>query len=306
MKAIICTKYGSPEVLKVVELPKPEPKPDEILVRIKATAVNSGDVRVRGLKVEGFLKIVMRFVLGFTKPRKPILGTVLSGIVEKTGSNVKSFKIGDEIFAMTGFKFGTYAQYIALKEKSALALKPAKATHEEAAAIIFGGSTALHFLQKAKINENAGRNILIYGATGSVGTAAIQIAKFYKANVTAVCSESGAELAKSLGADEVVDYNKTDFCKTGKTYNIIFDAVGKIKKKDAASCLTKDGKYITVGGLEVASETKAQLLFLKDLFDNGQLSPAIDKIFTMDEMVEAHRYVDTDRKKGNVVIKIDS
>lgn len=304
MKAIICTKYGPPEVLKIVTLPKPKPNTNEMLIKIVATAVNSGDVRVRGLKVEGFLKLVMRFVLGFTKPKKPILGNVLSGIVEETGDKITQFKPGDEIFAMTGFKFGTYAEYMILTEKDAIALKPEKANFEEAAAIIFGGNTALHFLQKANIANDKMKNVLIYGATGSVGSSAIQIAKSYNAHVTAVCSESGMALAKSLGADEVLDYTKQNFCTSGIEYNIIFDAVGKIKKKDCSACLAKGGRFVTVGGLDVASEKKEQLNTLKTLFDNGLLQAAIDKIYQLDEIVEAHQYVDTNRKKGNVVIKV--
>lgn len=254
--------------------------------------------------VEGFMKIVMRFVLGFTKPRKPILGVVLSGIVEDAGKNVKLFKTGDEVFAMTGFNFGTYAEYITLKENVTIELKPVKASFEESAAIIFGGSSDLHFLTKAKINSKQNKKVLIYEATGSVGTSAIQIAKYYDADVTAVCSETGIELVRSLGADKVIDYTKDDFTKSGMKYNIIFDAVGMISKKESSHCLLKDGVFVTVGGLEVASETKEQLLFLKNLFDNNQLKGVIDKTYNINEIIEAHRYVDTGRKKGNVVVKL--
>ncbi len=304
MKAVVCSKYGPPDVLKLTEIKKPLPKDDEVLIRIKATAVNSGDVRVRGLAVSGIMRFVMRLVLGFSKPRKPILGTVLSGVVEEIGNKVKLYKPGDEVYAMTGFKFGTYSEYISLTENGTIALKPVKASFEESAAIIFGGSTAIHFLNKAKIGSKPNKEVLIYGATGSVGTSAIQISKYYNANVSAVCSEGGIQLARSLGADNVVDYTKDDFTKTEKKYDIIFDAVGKIKKKECLKCLFKEGIFITVGGLEVASETKDQLLFLKDLYDNNHLKAVIDKTYNIDDIVEAHRYVDTGRKKGNVVVKV--
>ncbi len=304
MRAVFCTKYGPPEVLKIELTKRPEPNADEILIKIIATAVNSGDVRVRGLAVEEFLKLVMRLVLGFSKPRKPILGTVLSGIVEEIGKNATRFKPGDEVFAMTGFKFGTYAEYVSIKENGNVVHKPSNASFEESAAIIFGGSTAIHFLNKAKIECTPGKRILIYGSTGAVGTSAIQIAKYYNAVVTAVCSESGIDLVKSLGADDVVVYTKEDFTKTDKKYDIVFDAVGKIDKETASQCLTKGGVFVTVGGLEVASETREQLLFLKDLFETNQLKAVIDKMYNIADIVEAHRYVDTGRKKGNVVVKI--
>lgn len=304
MKAVVCNQYGPPDVLQVKQVAIPRPGNNEVLVRIKATAVNSGDVRVRGLVVPGFLRIVMRFVLGFNKPRKPILGTVLSGVVEVVGNKVQSFKAGDEVYAMTGMKFGTYAEYITLKEKGVIAPKPVNASFEEAAAIIFGGSTAIYFLNKAKIQQSPQKKVLIYGATGSVGTSAIQIAQYHNAEITAVCSEEGSDLVKSLGAGHVIIYTREDFTKTGAKFDIIFDAVGKLKKKDCSALLSGQGKFVTVGGLDVASETKDQLLFLKNLFEKDQLKAVIDKAYDLDNMVEAHRYVDTGRKKGNVVIKV--
>jgi NADPH:quinone reductase-like Zn-dependent oxidoreductase len=305
MQAVFCTKYGPPEVLQIKNTKKPIPKSNEILIKIKATAVNSGDVRVRSLTVNGFMRIVMKIVLGFFGPRKQILGTVYSGIVVKVGKKVKLFKPGDEVFGMTGFKFGAYAEYLVTKENSSITLKPLKASFEEAAAILFGGSTASYFLWKANIDASANKKVLIYGATGSVGTSAIQISKHYNALVTAVCSRENFDLVKSLGAGEVLDYMDDNFKNSVEKYDIIFDAVGKIKQKDWSQFLSQDGIFISVGHLDVASETKEQLVFLKDLFDTNQLNAVIDRTYNFEEMVEAHRYVDTLRKKGNLVVRVD-
>ena len=305
MKAVICTTYGMPDVLKLMEVEKPKPKDNEVLVKIRATAVNSGDVRVRGLAVNGFLRIVMRFVLGFSKPRKPVLGTVLSGVVEEVGKSVKAFKIGDEVFASTGFRFGAYAEYIALPENSTLMHKPKTASFEEAAAILFGGMTSLYFLHKAGITSKPNQKVLIYGATGSVGTAAVEIAKYYKAHVTSVCGEQGIELANKLGSDAVVIYTQQDFTKLDGRSDIVFDAVGKTSKKDCAGILSQGGRYVTVGGLDVAKETKEQMEFLKELYDRKEMHANIDRTYSLEDIVEAHRYVETGRKKGNVVVKIN-
>ncbi|WCL47604.1 NAD(P)-dependent alcohol dehydrogenase [Leptospira sp. GIMC2001] len=308
MKVIICEKYGPPEVLKITEIPKPNPKSDELLVRIKATAVNSGDVRVRGLAVSGFMKLIMLLVLGFNKPSKSILGTVFSGVVEEVGNNVHKFKIGDEVFGMSGFQFGTYAEYICIKQDSTVCLKPINGSFEEAASIVFGGSSAYYFLKKAGIDISP-KKVLIYGATGSVGIAAVQMAKYYNADITAVCSEAGFDLIKSLGIKNILNYNN-DFIEqlfqTGEKFDIVFDAVGKISKRDCAKILSANSKFITVGGLDVADETLQQMEFLKKLFEEGFIKPVIDKIFSLDEIVEAHRYVDSGRKKGNVVLRINN
>ncbi len=304
MKAVICTKYGPPEVLKIQDIPKPNPKNDEILIKTMASAINSGDVRVRGLKVNGFLKIVMRLMFGINKPRKPVLGTVFSGIVETIGDNVTRFKVGDSVFGMTGLKFGTYAEYIALKENDKVILKPENATFEEAAALPFGGQTAIYFLEKAGIGKKSNPEILIIGATGAVGTAAIQIAKHHNADITVVCSSRGDELVKSLGVSKIILYDKEDFTKSKSKFDIIFDAVGKTSKNQCKKLLKKGGVYKTVGGMEVAAENKRQLEILKALFEKGEYDATIDKIFPMDKVVEAHGYVDTERKKGNVVLRI--
>jgi len=304
MKAVICTKYGTPDVLHIQEVNKPIPKDNEILVRIVSTAVNSGDTRVRGLAVEGFMKIIMRLVLGFSKPRKPILGTVYAGIVEDVGTKVFKFKKGDKVFGMTGFNFGTYAEYITIKEKDNISLMPVNATYDEAASLIFGGQTAIYFIEKAKLPEKKAPKILVIGATGSVGTAAIQIALYYEADVTAVCSSYGKDLVKSLGISKTVLYDKEDFSKQTIQYDFIFDAVGKTTKKQCQHLLKKEGVYKTVGGLEYAGESQQQLEFLKMLFENGKLKATIDRTYPLDKVVEAHEYVDTGRKKGNVILKV--
>jgi len=304
MKAVICTKYGPPDVLRIEVVEKPVPKDNEILIKIIASAVNSGDVRVRGLVVEGFMKIVMRLVLGFSKPRKPILGTVFSGIVEQLGKSVNNFKISDEVYGITGFKFGTYAEYIAVSDKSVVVKKPFNATFEEAAAICFGGHTAVYFLQKAKIAEKSNPKILIYGATGSVGAAAIQIAKYYNAEVTAVCSENGKELVKELGANHIILYTNEDFTKISEKFDIIFDAVGKISKKQCLHLLNNEGIFKSVEGFEVAAGRIEQLELLRELFEKGKYNATIDRTYSIDGIIDAHRYVDTGRKKGNVVLKV--
>lgn len=302
MKALICTRYGPPEVLQLQEIPKPIPKNDQILVKIIATAVNSGDARVRSLRVKGFMRVVMRLVLGISKPRKPILGTVFSGVVETVGKNVFKFKAGDKVFGMTGFNFGTYAEYIAVNQNSNVMEMPENATFEEAAAIIFGGHTAIYFLNKAKIDDKPGKKVLIIGATGSVGSAAIQIAKHYQADITAVCSSKGQKLVHELGVSKIILYDQEDFTKQEEKFDIIFDAVGKSDTKQCEKLLDANGIYKNVN--VYASETKQQLQLLKELFEKGALKPVIDKTFQMHEIREAHSYVDTGRKKGNVVLKI--
>lgn len=304
MKAIVCPKYGPPEVLKIITLKKPQPDSNDILIKVMATAVNSADDRIRGLKVNGILKIIMRFVLGFTKPRKPILGTVFSGIVETVGNKVDTFKVGDKVFGTTGLQFGTNAEYIVVKEKGTLIKAPKNASFEEAAAIIFGGQSAIYFLEKARIENKPNAKVLIYGATGSVGTAAVQIAKSYNANITAVCSTRGKDLMERLNVSEIIFYDQGDFDQHTTKYDIVFDAVGKASKKHCKSLLKEGGVFKTVEGLEVASESKEQLEKLKELFEAGRFDAVIDKIFPMDKVVEAHRYVEQGQKKGNVVLRI--
>jgi NADPH:quinone reductase-like Zn-dependent oxidoreductase len=302
MKAVICTQYGTPEVLQIQEVSKPIPKDSQILVKIVATAVNSGDVRVRSLDVKGFMKLIMRLVLGISKPRKPILGTVFSGVIEATGVKVSKFKVGDKVFGMAGYNFGTYAEYIVINQNSNVVEMPNNATFEEAVAVIFGGHTAIYFLDKAKIAEKPNKKILIIGATGSVGTAAIQIAKHHNADITAVCSSEGQKLVGQLGVKKIILYDKEDFTKQTEKFDIIFDAVGTSNRKQCEKLLNGNGIYKSVSGY--ASEKIQQLQLLKELFEKRAFKAVIDKTFQMDEIIEAHRYVDTGRKKGNVVLKI--
>ena len=302
MKAVICTQYGNPEVLKLREVPKPIPNSSQILVKIVATAVNSGDVRVRKLDVHGVMKWVMRLVLGISKPRKPILGNVFAGVVEAVGNKVSKFKVGDKVFGMTGFDFGTHAEYIAVDQNSNVIEMPENATFEEAAAIVFGGHTAIYFLESAKISERPNIKILIIGATGSVGTAAIQLANYYDCDNTAVCSSSGSQLVAELGVKKIILYDKEDYTTQTEKFDIIFDAVGKTTEKECKKLLAKGGFYKSVNSY--SSENKQQLLFLKELFEKGALKAIIDRTFQLDEIVEAHSYVESGRKKGNVILKM--
>lgn len=264
MKAAICTKYGSPEVIKVMEVPKPTVSSNEVLIKVMASAVNSGDVRIRGLVAGPLTRLGMRLILGFKKPRKPILGVVLSGEIVEIGEKVTEFKVGDQVFGMTGTRFGGHAQYAVLKQSSAIVIKPKRASYEEAAVLAFGGTTALHFLRKANIN--AGQQILIYGASGSVGTSAVQIAKYLGTHVTAVCSSRHTSVVKTLGADQMIDYKTDAFLKLDQQYDVIFDAVGKIKKRDVSHLLKSEGTFISVAGDGVASEKKEDLRLLAQMY----------------------------------------
>jgi NADPH:quinone reductase-like Zn-dependent oxidoreductase len=301
MKAAICTKYGPPEVVKIEERPKPSPKDNEILVRVRATTVASGDCRVRGADVPALFKPMLWLVVGVGKPRQPIFGTELSGEVEAVGKNVTAFKIGDSVFAMTGMKMGAHAEYITLPEKGTVVPKPSNITHEQAAAISFGGTTALHFIRKGNLQK--GQRVLIYGASGAVGTSAVQLAKHFGVEVTGVCSGANMELVKSLGADRVIDYTAEDFRTKNERYDVIFDAVGKITKSSSKGVLASGGRYVTVNG-GPASERIEDLRLLGELAQSGKYSPVIDRIYPIEQIVDAHAYVDTGRKKGNVVCLI--
>ncbi len=307
MKAIVCTKYGSPEVLQLKEVEKPAPKNNEVLIKIFATAVTASDCFIRGFKVPMSFWLPMGLALGFTKPRQPILGMVFAGEVESVGKDVKSFNKGDPVFGWNLFPdFGTYAEYKCMPEEGMLAIKPTNVNYEEAAAVPYGGLLALHYLSKGNIQS--GQKILIYGASGAVGTSAVQLARYFGANVTGVCSTTNLELVTSLGADTVIDYTKEDFTNRGELYDFIFDAVGKRKsstfKLQYKAALTPNGEYISVddGSPKLSIE---DLILLKELVEAGKLIPVIDKIYPLEQTAEAHRYVDGGHKKGNVVITVE-
>ncbi|MBU7576522.1 MAG: NAD(P)-dependent alcohol dehydrogenase [Flavihumibacter sp.] len=304
MKAAICKRYGGPEQLEIREVPKPVCKDNEIEVRIMATSVNSGDVKLRSLAVSGFQKIIMKIIFGFYKPRRSILGTVFAGIVEETGNKTTRFKKGDQVFGMTGFRFGTYAEYITLKETGIVTRMPVNASFEEAAALPFGWHTAIYFLEKAGIRKYQNLNVLIYGSTGSVGSAAIQVASFYGATVTAVCSIAGQDLMEQLNVEKVVYYDQQEFTLLNEKFDIILDAVGYTTKKSCQPLLKKGGNFVTVNGMDMATEKLEHLQLIGDLFEKGQCKAVIDKVFPFNEIVAAHRYVDAGRKKGNVVVTI--
>jgi NADPH:quinone reductase-like Zn-dependent oxidoreductase len=316
MKAIVCTKYGSPKVLQLKEVEKPTPKNNELLIKIFATAVTSSDCIVRGFKIPFWspVGLMMGLVLGFTKPRNPILGMVLAGEVESVGNDVKRFKKGDQVFGHTvksssfQIRFGAYSQYTCLHEDSIVVLKPSNLTYEEAAAIPYGGSLALHYVKKGNIQS--GQKVLIYGASGSVGTSAVQLAKYFGAEVTGICSTTNLELVESLGADKVIDYTKEDFTKRGELYDVILDAVPMVManrknlKLQCKNALTPNGKYISVDDGTPTSNIEATLL-LKELAESGKLKPVIDRSYPLEEIAEAHRYVDKGHKKGNVIITVE-
>lgn len=317
MKAIVYSRYGPPEVLHLRDVQLPLPRNDEVRVRICATAVSSGDVRMR--KADPF---AIRLFTGLIKPQMNILGFSFSGQVDVTGKDVKLFKEGDQVFGTTGMSFGAYAEYKCLPEQGILAIKPTDLSHEEAAAIPFGGNTALYFLRRGDIG--AGKKILIYGASGAIGTAAVQLARYFGADVTGVCSTVNMELVKSLGAHKVIDYTKEDFAQSGEQYDIIFDTVGKGSfsaeieslKKKGILILASAGMSEMIRGLwthmtsgkkvisGMAKEKKEDLLFLKKLVETGKFRPVIDRQYPLEQVRDAHDYVEKGHKSGNVVLVV--
>jgi len=315
MKAIVCTKYGPPEVLLLKEVEKPGPKDNEILIRIFNTAVNSADWRLRKADPGA-----VRLFFGFAKPKKPILGGVFSGEIEAVGKNVTRFKTGDQVFGSTGMRFGAYAEYTCLPEDGVFAIKPYNCSHKASATIPFGGTTALYFLKKASIKP--GQKVLIYGASGAIGTAAVQLARYFGAEVTGVCSTSNLEMVKSLGATKVIDYTKEDFTTNGETYDVIFETVNKLSFSKSIMSLKKYGVLILgAAGISkmlqglwhsitssskvlsgVMSESAEDIIFLKELIEQGHYKPVVDKTYCLEQMVEAHRYAEQGHKKGNVAI----
>jgi NADPH:quinone reductase-like Zn-dependent oxidoreductase len=318
MKAIVCETYGAPEVLRLKEVVKPFPRENEIQIKIHATSVSSGDCRIR--RADPF---AVRFFFGLLKPKRAILGGVLAGEVVEVGKNVNQFKKGDKIFGSTGLNFGSYAEYICLPETAVLAIKPNNISYEEAASVPFGGLTALYFLKKGNIQN--GQKVLIYGASGAVGTAAIQLSKYFGAEVTGVCSTSNLKMIKSLGADKVIDYTAADLTKLNETYDIIFDTVGKAPFSILKRLLSKNGVLILAasnlsgiiqgiwtsmtGNQKVISgmivEKNENIYYLRRLIKEGLFKAVIDISYPLEQMSAAHHYVEKGHKKGNVVITLD-
>ena len=320
MKAVVFEKYGGPEVLQIRDVEKPTPKENEVLIKIQATSVCAADWRMR--KASPFL---VRLMMGLRRPTKiNILGFDLAGEIEAVGANVTKFKVGDQVFGGAGFNFGAYAEYICISEDSTLTTKPENMTFAEAATVPVGGDTAIYFM-KHQGNIQPGQKVLIYGASSSVGTFSIQVAKHFGAEVTAVCSAANHDLVKSLGADKVIDYKTEDFTKSGETYDVVFDAVGKLSVSNSMKTLKEEGIFLdSVGMLRrsirgkfatirsskkvmggSALELIEDLVYLRELIEAGKLKAVIDRTYPLEEIVEAHRYVDTGRKKGNVAITLD-
>ena len=304
MRAAVCTAYGPPEVLQIRTVPDPRPRDKEVCIRLVATAVTASDCIVRGLKLRGIYRLFMRAAFGIRAPRKGIIGMIAAGEIESVGREVTSFKPGDQVFGMDGFRAGTYAEKVCWPASSALALRPANLTYEESAALPYGGLIASFFVRRLKVRK--GQRLLVYGASGAIGTSAVQLARHLGAEVTGVCSTTNLELVRSLGATTVIDYTKDDFTQSG-SYDVNFDAVGKRK---SAKAMLNAGAALASGGVSMSVDDafprtkKSDLLVLKELAESGAFRPVIDRRYTLDEIVEAHRYVDLGHKKGNVIVTV--
>jgi NADPH:quinone reductase-like Zn-dependent oxidoreductase len=322
MRAIVQSSYGSPDVLSIREVPRPAPAPDEVLVEVRATAVNSGDVRLRAMNVPPGFGLIARLMFGVFGPRRPVLGVELSGVVVARGARVTRFSVGDSVFAMNGQRMGAHAEYCAISERGAIAKTPASLNFAESAALSFGGTTAMDFFRRAKLAR--GERVLVNGASGAVGVAAIQLAKHQGAHVTAVCSAANFELVRSLGADEVIDYRSEDFTKNGVRYDVIMDTVGTAPYARSRGSLAPRGRLLLVlSGLGAMfsslwinattdkrviagpiTERGEDLEALAALVAQGAYRPVIDRRFEFEQIAEAHRYVDTGRKRGSVVVHV--
>ena len=307
MRAAVCTRYGPPEVLQLQDVDKPVPKGGEVLVKIHATTVTYSDwfIRTAVRSAPLTIQILMRLLVGIRRPRKPILGLVLAGEIEQTGPAVRRFRVGGRVYAFTNFHFGCYAQYTCLSETSPIASAPSNLSYEEAAAIPYGGLLGLYYLRKGNIRT--GQQVLVYGASGAVGTSAVQLAKYFGAQVTAVCGTTNLELARSLGADTVIDYTKEDALNGGKLYDLVLDAVGTRKtsmlKVACRNALAPGGKYISVDDGRPRFSA-SDLALLKEMVEAGKVKPVIDRRYPLEQIANAHRYVEQGHKKGNVVITV--
>jgi NADPH:quinone reductase-like Zn-dependent oxidoreductase len=302
MKAAVCTMYGSPEVLQIIELAKPIPKKNQISIKVHAGSVTASDCIIRGFKVTGIYRILMPIAIGFIRPRKPILGMVFAGEVESVGKNATRFEKGDRVFGFDRFGFGSDAEYKCISVNHLVAKMTSNVTYEEAASIPFGGLMALHYLKKSGIRQ--GQKLLVYGSSGAIGAATVQLAKYFGAHVTGVCSTANVELIKSLGADEVIDYTKENFMNRRILYDVILNAVGKKKVElRPEDVLNKNGKYITVDD-GTPKLSVQDLTLLNHLMETGQIKAVIDRCYPLEQIADAHRYVDKGHKKGNVIITI--